>query len=556
MKNLYQDIYFFLKQKIYIFFLVLTAALSYGFAAVHPSIGIDDTASALYFEDGLAPGVGRWGLYLINKVFDIGEYSPWITDVAGVILLMLSATVWCALFYQVLGESVSIAGYTFFAAVFISSPLISEVFVFFLHNGICMGYGITAISLYFALQAMKKGQDRKNIFKYSMLSTVNLIIAIGFYESFEIVYIIGILLLFYLLRMKKEICQKTYCISLWHWVALTAGTSVLAIIGRTIMMIIICTVFNISIPDNFQNVEFRGVMGNTWECLSDFAMVIKKFVVMYYLNAFCYLPITVFVLGIAIILTAAIIKGICKRDMSIILAAFAVIIVPFAMPVMEGYPTHYRESQYVPLIGAFAVLLLAFFVKKNGGVRLGRLTFFAVSVLLWNQCADMNRWFYVDYMKYENEKKVMDNIAYTLEEGSYNLSKPIIFRGAYLVPYEIARKSYLGLDTKRYNIMKKIADLVDVHLLEKFNAEDGGGYVFTEMPINSTLRWGVTAFDGTAGELGKFWRMHGYNRFYIETDLEKIAEAEEKRKNMPGYPEKGYIKECEEYIIINMARYR
>jgi hypothetical protein len=40
------------------------------------------------------------------------------------------------LFYSVLGEKVPTAGYAFFGAVFLSSPLISEVFTYFLHNGI------------------------------------------------------------------------------------------------------------------------------------------------------------------------------------------------------------------------------------------------------------------------------------------------------------------------------------------------------------------------------------------------------------------------------------
>jgi len=29
---------------------------------------VDDTATLLYFEEGLAPAIGRWSLYLLNKV--------------------------------------------------------------------------------------------------------------------------------------------------------------------------------------------------------------------------------------------------------------------------------------------------------------------------------------------------------------------------------------------------------------------------------------------------------------------------------------------------------
>ena len=50
--------------------------------------------------------------------------------------------------------------------------------------------------------------------------------------------------------------------------------------------------------------------------------------------------------------------------------------------------------------------------------------------------------------------------------------------------------------------------------------------------------------------------MHGYGSFRCETDLNKIEDAERIRteENMATYPQNGYIKECEEYIIVNLAR--
>lgn len=45
--------------------------------------------------------------------------------------------------------------------------------------------------------------------------------------------------------------------------------------------------------------------------------------------------------------------------------------------------------------------------------------------------------------------------------------------------------------------------------------------------------------------------MQGFD-FVIETDLEKIEQAEELRTGMPSFPQEGYIKEFEEYIIINL----
>ena len=47
--------------------------------------------------------------------------------------------------------------------------------------------------------------------------------------------------------------------------------------------------------------------------------------------------------------------------------------------------------------------------------------------------------------------------------------------------------------------------------------------------------------------------MHGYS-FRCVTDPETIAEAARimRDENMPGYPQKGYIREEDDYIIVNL----
>ena len=49
----------FVKNKYYVAALVLTAVFSYGFLITHQTVGIDDTPSVYYFEEGLATIVGR-----------------------------------------------------------------------------------------------------------------------------------------------------------------------------------------------------------------------------------------------------------------------------------------------------------------------------------------------------------------------------------------------------------------------------------------------------------------------------------------------------------------
>ncbi len=542
MKRLWNDLSYFLKNKIYMTVVCLTALFSYGFAMTHPSIGIDDTCIGLYFEEGLAPAVGRWVLYLINKIISLDMFLPWMTEVVAVAIFVLSVTLWCVLFRRLSKREISIWGYAIFASLFLSCPLISEVFVFYLHNGICLAYGLTALSILAMLDALEEGRVR-----YLLIASVLLTIALGCYESFMIVYLVGLLMAFMVVRIGGERVKR--CVLFY-----VPATVLVAVVFRAVIVRVLQWMFGFAIPEDF-TVTARGVVDTLTGNGMDLAMVLKRFWVMYYLNGFCYLPITVLVISIVAMIAYAIFKTIRKRDVFIGLAAIFIPIAPLAIVLIEGLPTHYRASQYVPLVGAFVAFLIFYEIAVVGRDKLRRvLSGVAIVlglVLLWNQSADMNKWFYVDYLKYEDTKQVMAQIAYDLEK-EHDTSKPIIFKGAYMVPYEIAKDAYLPFYSPKYQTMKKIADTVDPHLLEKYNAEDGRGYVFAETPVASTFRWGVTAFDGTPRELQAFWNMHGYD-FKIETDLEVIDGAYDVLDQIPPYPQAGYIYETEENIIIHVS---
>ena len=66
----------FYQDKIYMLVLGLTALCSYGYLCTHSTVGIDDTPYSYYFEEGLIAIVGRWLLFLLNKVVHISEYAP------------------------------------------------------------------------------------------------------------------------------------------------------------------------------------------------------------------------------------------------------------------------------------------------------------------------------------------------------------------------------------------------------------------------------------------------------------------------------------------------
>ena len=68
----------FRENRLFMGILLLTAVCAYGYKVTNVTIGIDDTPSLYYFEEGLIAIVGRWVLFLLNKVIFLAEFVPFV----------------------------------------------------------------------------------------------------------------------------------------------------------------------------------------------------------------------------------------------------------------------------------------------------------------------------------------------------------------------------------------------------------------------------------------------------------------------------------------------
>ena len=552
MKSIYEDVKSFWKQKTFIWPLVLTAIFSYGFLIINPTIGIDDTASERFFQDGLEPYMGRWVLFLINKIFHFAEFAPFLTELVAVIFFCISVTLWCAVFKRVLKDELKIIGYTIFACVFISSPILSEILTYYTHNGICMAYGIAAIAVLAFQEGIKRG--KKCTCRYILLSSLFITIAAGCYESMIFVYVTGVILVYILLCVSDK--KQNYCMNLLGWLVRGTVAIVLFWISRSVIVESIKLIFQLE--DNIVALPTRSITEveqwiNGELHAADFIMLCKRFFLKYYINAICYLPVAVFVTAIIILILGGGMLCVQYKEPRILLCVTAVLILPVVLLIIEGETTPYRASQYIPLICAFSALLLFVLIETFASGKwkkmIQSMATFLLIVCVYNQCTEMNKWFYVDYLKYEDAKNVINTIAYELEKN-YDVSKPVIFVGRYEIPHSIVEGACLELNSEDFFKVRKLADKLDEHLKEKYY--QNGYYCFAETPFLSVLKWGVDAFDSTNIELFNFLEMHGHS-FVMEKELEKYREAREYTGTMPVWPRDGYIRETENYIVVKLG---
>lgn len=544
--------------------LILTALCSYGFLVTHHTVGIDDTPFTLYFEEGLNAIVGRWFLFLLNKVFHVAEFAPFIVDLAGVLILMAAVTVWGALLHLICGDRVPHWGYLFFSCVFLSCPLLAEVYPYYLHNGVSVGYLCTGISLCFFRELSEERGGRWKILTEAAGMAFFLFAALGCYESFMIVWLLGIFLVLLTEKYMNMPCR------VWMILGITVLSAAAAILLRSVMIESVIRIFGLGhLRESAVQRSVGEILGWLFEpgAAAEFAMALKRFYVMYFVFGYAYYPVKIFVIAAVFIGAFGLYSAFRKKSVWIfVLTAGSFISCILLVPV-EGKTTLYRAAQFLPVICGYGAFLAAFAV---GGLRRERycseeatgqihsrrgvirkimtvMSVLLLSAVLWNQCFEMNKWFYVDWLKYESAVNLVRQIDTELKKD-FDTSKPVVFIGNYVPPESIIGDAYVKYGTETFFDMKRLTDPIDEHLLEKFY-RDYGVWV-AQTPALSVLEWGINAFESDE-ELARFFAMHGME-IKANTNQAYFAEASEYFLNMPVFPKDGSIEDRGEFIIVRL----
>ncbi len=550
MKKIGQDISRIINQKVYIVCMMLTAVMSYGFAVSHPIIGIDDSAIGRYFEEGIGPIMGRFGYFLLNKICPVAEYTPFIVDFAAVLFLMLGAVLWCLVWERASGRKLSVLAGTCFSCVMISCPMLSEVFIYYLNNGVCFGYCLSALMILYFMDAMEaKGKAR-----YSRLgiSLILLWLTNSFVESFTIVFLMSLVMVWMLqcVNHVRKITPKT----VMSEGGMAGVLLALSIALRTITIEGITILF--SLQDKIGIMNRRSVLEaldwfKSGQGFAEFVMTIKKYIAMYYVNALAYIPVRIYFIAVVLLGIWAVYYLVRYRKIVPILGVAAMQLIPLILVFLEGHATFYRNSQYVPIYVAFVVFILTCAAEQHfGTAKFGQKAIGAwcilIGILVYNQAYEMTQWFYVDYMKYEDAKNTVNFISYELE-AHYDTDKPVVFVGNYTIPEKLVEKMYVPYDSDTYRTMAGILDIMDPNLKTCFAMPKG--YSLSSEAVYSVFTWGNIAFEGWDKETHHFFAMHGHE-FERIPDAEACRSIQAQYMELPGWPKEGSILETEEYIIV------
>lgn len=197
MTGMKQEFGYFLKNAKFRAALGLTLLLSYGYAIATTRVSIDSLEGDRYIgTGGVMLSTGRFGMNLWAAVLGYGRAEPSYAfgiDLLAALLLALAAVSFCALLRKAAQDRISMFGYGLFACLFVSYPLMNEIWEYSGANVcVCGGYLLDAAALNLLWDARQPGVPWRGRALRMGAAALCLMVVCSSYESLAAVYVLAV----------------------------------------------------------------------------------------------------------------------------------------------------------------------------------------------------------------------------------------------------------------------------------------------------------------------------------------------------------------------------
>lgn len=531
------DFFYFIKtHKPVVVLSILTLVLCYGFTLTNYSIGTDETAFDVYFDHTELLAQGRFSGPLLQKLLGIYEFAPFWLDAVALICLFIGIILWCLVFSTTCDDCLHQASYVAFATIFISYPLINEIFILMTMSlSICLTYALTAL----ALLIMQKFSEAPRFGPIAVTSII-LCFAVSFYESFASVYLCGIFCILILENLFSDL-PKNFKRTLKRFVFF-----LLPILIGVILEFIVSNLLIFLLGLQHSSYSETQIFWFTGSIPQTIRLIIASILEDYFLIGASYLPIFIFAVFTMICIVLGIVLWVKKRSSLLFILFAGLSLSTFSLSLIQGRAAAYRTCQAFAVFIAFLVMLSIQLLSKRKIIHAVALCL--VFVLVLEQSKDLSQWFYMDYLRYQEDKSLVLSVGNTLEQN-FDLSKPVVFVGDpkisdYILDYRsikdnspIKQAAKWGANLLPLAYSRKLMTIID----SRGNQINGHWLC---------VAWGVNTL-GTNTELIKFMALNGFD--LKQGSVAQYNDGCQTAKTMAAWPKSGSIKDTGGYILVNFG---
>ena len=519
--------------KLYYIPLILFAVCAYGFNLVNRTVGVDDLAYKVFGGDiHYAFTQFRWGIYLLEPIIGVDNYTPFIGRFLALLLLILASMMLCFILFLFDKKGKKIWKYTLFSSVFVTYPLINEVWEF---NWLSLPINYDGISFFMCLVCIAVIYQIYNKFslKSVLISGIILTPVMAGYESVVFFYISLVFIILFL-RNRENNSNNWFIDGLQFALPLIVG-----LIGRYVVGYGLIYAYGLQdkIADSAGRIYWmedpmeaiKGIINNGWY---------------YVVRGLTYFPITEFVFALIVFIVYVANKRIHNKKNYILLGMFLVLSL-FFLSFLQGDYLTYRTAQTVQLFVAFVAYLLLEWLE--GKKRTYIITIVILLCMCLKQSANLHTLLALNNQRSDNEAYIARTIGYKLY-SEFDVSKTVIFCGEYQLGSFIQDQLIVDENSFAGKIESKIRNVIG-HQSNRYYDE----YVSTN--VNSYWNYQMDAFFGQV-MLKNYMAYYGFD---INV-LENLSKEEEDK--LKGYyeliaKEEGMkpfeIKDMGDYILVYLG---
>lgn len=460
--------------------------LSFLFDLTNRTISIDDLARPYYGSDGKAMLAStRWGMQVWNDILSFTEFTPFIDKYIAIVFFVLAAILFSRLFYIYFqNNKYSLALCTIFSCLYISYPLINEIWNYNGANAVLAGNAILV-----SVSMLILYNSTKFVNKQTLISAALLTIVVSSYEASAFMYVtavLSILLLDYIIFNRSNWVQRGI---------LFAIPLIFAVILRYVIGFGLLKIYHLQYTPN----GTTGIYWNVKNLGPQIIAVLDYTLQYYFVRGLIYLPIMVFVF--AFICATACITVICIKKQNFIFGLIFILICLslFFQSMIQGNLMPYRTAQTIQYFTCISLTMTGFaltFLKKK---ELAIIFFVVTGYISYRQAAFLNKTLALNNQRSDNEAALVYDIGTRLK--AYDTKKPVIFTGAISLGDFVERQSKPNQKSIFGYLYRKIA----IHMNWDYNMTK-----IYSTDVNSLLNWNIMAFKSQR-LMGEYFSYYGFD---------------------------------------------
>lgn len=531
----------FLRDKWFMFSLAMTCILAYAFFVFNFAPNVEDLAFGLYYgENALLISAGRFGTVILDRILGIYDYRPFTMQFLGIFTLAISAILWCCLLKKTSNGSLSRITYIVFACFYTAAPLMHEALIY---TNQALSIPLCFLLVIIALIKIDACEESQLNVCWVLLCLAAIF---SIYESLIVVFVAG--LVFYFL-IRKVYGTGHNGLLVWKQSFLSVKIIALALLVQIALNNFFIRQFQPILPGYYAYTTNYILWGRypIPEVLAAFFHTVSRD---YFVASIFYLPIAIFNACLVLAIFLGIYYTVKTRSWLVGFIFPALIILNFSIPIVIGYSMHYRAMQIIGVFCAIMLTLLAQIIAENRFKIVRVACFFLIFLLLFHQVNDLNKWFFVNHLRYQEDVANFTRIGNELRDNFP--PKPTVFVGWYRYSNRVMEHIAVRSDSWQGQWLINNTNFIPPERHERRFV------IQTSRMLEGTFaNWGVFT-EGKDFEVlfdRNFFVLEFMDHlgFEVQEGGRFYERALEYAYYMPRFPYAGYILETEEFIVVNFG---